>query len=355
MGEMLSRPGMEDLLDRNVYKTGAESGRMYDIWDGQVLRNFTDPNGEPFVGERKGSEGCYIFALNMDGFNPFYNKKGGGTSGCGAVYMVCLNLPPHLRYRLENMFLVSIIPGLNHPSLVQINHLLKPLVDDLIQFWDSGVYYSRTHNFQKGRHVRCTLVPVICDLPAARQMMAFAAHSSNHFCCYCGLLATEMDNLDINTWPPGINTREKWVDIATRWKEALTKERLRLFNKYSIRYSELLRLPYWDPTRFVVIDSMHSFFLTALRHHCRELWGMDITAHDGDGTRSGPKQSKEPDARQMETTWKTVRHGTDSMLDKLNRNVLRDLCQEAALPTGGHKAKLVGQLRKYVSGTSIVG
>jgi hypothetical protein len=175
LGELLCRPGMEKQLDRKVLRPGEDNPvEMRNIFDGRILRNFKGNDNKTFLNGGKRGEGRYVFALNMDSFNPFYNKHGGGTASCGAIYLVCLNLPPHLRYRVENMFLVSIIPGPNHPSLTQINHLLSPLVDDFLQLWNPGVYYSRTSQYSTGRHVRCALVPVICDLPAARHVISVA-------------------------------------------------------------------------------------------------------------------------------------------------------------------------------------
>ena len=58
--------------------------------------------------------------------------------------MVLLNLPPSSRYKAENMYLAGVIPGPREPSLTQINHLLRPLISELLQFWDPGVWYTRT-------------------------------------------------------------------------------------------------------------------------------------------------------------------------------------------------------------------
>ena len=139
----------------------------------------------------------------MDGFNPFHAKEAGKKVSIGAIYMVCLNLPPFLRYRLENIFLVGVIPGPSSPSTHQINEILKPLVHDLLVFWDPGVFFSRTFSYPKGRLIRCAVVPLVCDLPAARQMSGFAGHSSSHFCSFCNLRLDDMDNLDMSTWGCG--------------------------------------------------------------------------------------------------------------------------------------------------------
>jgi hypothetical protein len=150
------------------------------------------------------------------------------------------------------------------------------------------------------------------------------------------------------TWPDGINSREEWLKIAERWKASSIKKRQKLFERYGIRYSELLRLPYWDPTKFVVIDSMHGLLLANIKHHCRDLWGMDASAYDSDEVTGKPRSNNIPMA-EMNDAWEILRHGTEAQLAKLKAKVLRQLCAEAALPTDGLKAKMPDQLREYVS------
>ena len=54
---------------------------------------------------------------------------------------VVLNVPWR-GYKPENMFLFGVIPGPREPPLTALNHYLKPLVDDLIDFWETGVKIS---------------------------------------------------------------------------------------------------------------------------------------------------------------------------------------------------------------------
>ena len=49
-----------------------------------------------------------------------------------------------------------------------------------------------------------------------------------------------------------------------------------IFERHGIRWSELLRLPYWDPTRYALVDAMHNLYLGELRHHCMEVFGIDV-------------------------------------------------------------------------------
>ncbi|KAF8575649.1 hypothetical protein K439DRAFT_1295993, partial [Ramaria rubella] len=81
-----------------------------DIFNSQIAQNFLGPDGKPFR-ICPDSEGHYIFALSVDWYNPYTNKHTGISTSVGAISMVCLNLPPFLRYKWENMYLVALIPG----------------------------------------------------------------------------------------------------------------------------------------------------------------------------------------------------------------------------------------------------
>ena len=353
MARMLSRPGFEQYLDRDVFEMIEDSDdpldrKMRDIWDGTILRDFRGPDGQLFIKQKPNvSDGRYIFSLCMDEFNPYHNRQAGKKVSVGAIYMVCLNLPPHLRYRVENVFLVGIIPGPSKPSIEKINEILKPLVDDLLIFWDPGVFFSRTFRYTKGRLVHCVVVPLVCDLPATRQMAGFAGHSSTHFCSFCLLTRDKIRNLKVDEWQSELRTYERHLRIARKWKDASASSRKKIFMAYGIRWTELLRLPYWDPTRFVVVDSMHALLLNCIKRHLRTIWLLNVECKDG--VDPVGKSDKTPTEDQAKEGWKRLRHGTDSQLEKLPVYVLKHLCVEAQVDSSGHKPKLLESLSQYVS------
>lgn len=53
------------------------------------------------------------FMLNIDWFQPFKHS----LYSVGALYMVLMNLPRSQRFKLENVFLVGVIPGPHEPNL----------------------------------------------------------------------------------------------------------------------------------------------------------------------------------------------------------------------------------------------
>ncbi|KAJ2912344.1 hypothetical protein MD484_g8074, partial [Candolleomyces efflorescens] len=346
LARLFSRADLADYLDRvPVGAAGKDLDATRDIWDAPGLRKLKGPDGTSFVDGNRG-ESRLVFSLNMDGFNPGGNREAGKKVSVGGIYMVCLNLPPSIRYNPENVFLVGIVPGPHGPSNDEINYFLKPLVDDLLDLWEHGVFLSRTAKHPHGRRVRCALGPLICDLPAARQMSGFAHYRSRHFCSECDCTMDQINDSVKQTWKP--KTRKGHLYAATLWKDAKTaEERDLITNKYGVRWSELLRLPYWDPTMFTLIDSMHAFYLRLFQHHCRSVWGMDVEFDDGPGV-TYDLRSNQPTDDEMKNAEHILRHGTSEQLSGLSRPVLRELCrQTSTIPFERKKAVLIEQLLKY--------
>ncbi len=189
---------MEDLLDRDVFADGSLECQK-DIWDGTVLRNLVGPDGRPFItGRTEPSEGRYVFSLCWDGLNPLGNKEAGKKVSVGAIYLCCLNLPVEQRYERENLFLVGIIPGPNEPSREQLNHLVEPLIDDFVEFWEPGFFFESTPQYPNGRSALGAIVPVICDLPATRQICGFSSHSAKFICSYCWLKKDDINDVNVD-------------------------------------------------------------------------------------------------------------------------------------------------------------
>lgn len=342
IARMYARPDIETALDAlNVGPQGEVPRELRDIWDGSVLREFEGPDGKPFL-DKPASEGRLVFGLNMDGFNPYGNKEAGKhTSICG-IYLVCFNLPTHLRYRMENIFLMGVVPGPHEPSTHEVNHLLRPLVDDLLCLWEDGIFLTRTTKFPFGRRIKCALIPIIADLPAARRVAGLGGHSASYFCSECLLKLEDINNLDVDSWKS--RTLEEHRFHAECWKGASTHaERTRIFREYGSKWSEFLRLPYWDPTKFVAIDSMHGFYLRMFQRHIRDVWGMNIKFDDAIRT-----SDIDIDLDRRSRVQRTFQHGPLSEMQRLSRKDLQYLCRECGYHYGGNKAYLLKVLIKHV-------
>lgn len=345
MARFISRPGVEDLLDSAARPH--EGADMEDIWHASTFRQFRGPDDEPFLSPTI-NEGRYLFSLGVDGFNPFQNKVAKQNVTVTGMYMVCLNLPPDLRYLPENMYLVGIIPGPTKPSTDQINHFLKLLVDDLLPFWNPGVTFSRTAKFPDGRVIRIALIPIVCDLPAAKQIAGFSGIGSKFFCSYCLLPLHDIDNVDRSQWPPrDVETHHKH---ASAYRDAATpEEKQGLFDQFGVRGTELLRLPYWDPISFTVVESMHILYLRILRYHCRVVWRMNVDLEDGEiASGEGTKSFARPSDEDMCNGIEALATGTFGALDACTKPVLYHLCQDRDLRRASTKRALIKTLLNWV-------
>ena len=337
LANLLSRPGFEEKMD-NAWRNSDIRGNqqeMQDIFDGNLLRNFTGPDGKRF-GTGK-AIGEYVFSLNVDFFNPNGNKAAGKSFSCGIVAMVCLNLPPELRYQPENMYLAGIIPGPAEPPTACINNYIRPLVDDLLDFWTPGVRFSQTHQFHHGRLVLCALVAVVSDLPASRKVAGFASHNHEFFCSICYCKKDKKDKKDKNDKK---NKKDKnsgygntdygswrrrgdrdWRESAEKWLNAPdARAEQAAFDSSGLRWSELLRLPYFDPSRFVVLDAMHNLFLGLINFHFCDLLGYR------------PSSSKKEDIIVLPITfsddWKEFKETEQGSVEKILRYLQSPIATE---------------------------
>jgi hypothetical protein len=270
MGGLLSRSGFEEKMDgawASLRNNLTPSKEMKDMFDAEILRNFKGFDGQHFSTSRE--EGRYVFSLCVDYFNPLGNKQAGKKKSIGMISLVCLNLPPDMRYKPENMFLFGIIPGPSEPPLACINHYLRPLVDMLLEFWSTGIRFSRTCAYYYGRVVRCALICVVSDLIAARKTSGFASIHHTKMCamCHCTRRQDDILNDSFITLATRRTNEEIRASAQVHLDAVDEKERDEAVHDSGIRWSELLRLPYFDASRFVVVDAMHNLFLGLVREH----------------------------------------------------------------------------------------
>src|SRR2546429_9874792 len=119
---------------------------------------------------------------------------------------------------------------------------------------------------QKGKRVRPKLIFVMCDIPATRKICGhFSALVSCHRCEKKANYEEGKHNFagmsNMNDWFISKNLNQHHQD-AVRWRRCNSKASRKRFVKQSgVRWSELLRLSYFDPIRFIIIDPMHYLFL----------------------------------------------------------------------------------------------
>lgn len=275
IGGLVSQEFIEASMDKacdNLHRSDVSEARG--PFEAEFLRNFRGPETTFF---ERTNELRLAFALSVDFFNKEGVRSGAAHVSFGAMTLVCLNLPEHIRYKRENMFLAGVIPGPHEPLLSEISHYLAPLVEEFLLLWDPGVRFSRTASAPHGRLARAAIATVICDLPAARKVAGLVGHTSrDFFCslCECPKWSIGQVNMCFKRRDPAV-LREQ----ALAWRDADSSERKEQITKdYGVRWSELWRLPYWDPTKQLVVDPMHCLLLGLVHNHFANIFPLTFKA-----------------------------------------------------------------------------
>lgn len=269
LSSFINRPGfLKKITEWRNRKM--QDGIMGDIYDGALWKSMQTFDGAPFLSDP------YTLAcsLNVDWFQPFTRSQ----YSVGVLYLVINNLPRQERYRRENVILCGIIPGPHEPRGV-INSYLSPLVQDLLDFYQgvkmkvvTGMLCPLSLTF------KVALISVIADIPAARKVAGIVGHSAKLGCSRC-LKEFTCTSFGEKLNYSGFN-RDEWTSrtneshrrYAEKHKHAKTKSaRGEIESNHGTKYSILLKLPYYDAIKFVVIDPMHNLLLGTTKH-CFRTW-----------------------------------------------------------------------------------
>jgi hypothetical protein len=92
--------------------------------------------------------------------------------------------------------------------------------------------------------------------------------------CNCYHISTRgRIDYDHHEWQPRDNAILR--KHAEAWKHAPTAaDQKKLFEQHGIRWSELWRLPYWNPACQLVVDAMHCILEGLTQYHSREVLGL---------------------------------------------------------------------------------
>lgn len=262
---ILNRPDLVSSCE-NVRNRPFSSHILSDVWDGRVWQDFQVVDGKPFLSEPY----SYALMLNVDWYQPYKHL----SYSIGVIYLAILNLPRHLRYKVENIILVGLMPGPHEPKL-NVNSYLEPLVKELKTFW--GGVELHIANMPVSKVVRCALVCASCDLPAGRKVCGFLGHMAKYGCSKCfKQFSGSVGRMDYS----GFN-REEWIKRTNERHRQLVQGLARSTSKSALqrneynagcRYSVLLELPYFDAPRMCALDPMHNLFLGIAKHYIHHIW-----------------------------------------------------------------------------------
>ena len=234
---------------------------LYDIYDGSLWKEFMEYNGVPFLSVPY----CFALSLNVDWFQPYKHTQ----HSIGVLYIAIQNLPREVRFLVDNVIIVGIIPGPHEPPK-NINSFLAPLVDELQDLW-KGVFVNINANNLVS--IRAALICVSCDIPAARKVCGFVGHNAYQGCNKC-LKSFPTESFGEKADFSGFD-RDNWTkrDLVSHRQHAFAhkssstaSQQAHIEREHGIRYTKLLDLPYFDPVRMCVVDPMHNLLLGTAKH-----------------------------------------------------------------------------------------
>ena len=257
--QLIKRKGFTEKCE-NWRSREVPDGFLCDIYDGANWKHFNSQDKNYFLSNPH----CYLLTLNVDWFEPFER----GVYSVGAIYLTVQNLPRADRNRIENIIIAGVIPGPKEPSKT-INSYLTPLVLELKEAWSNGFNITVDG---VDLCIKLAISCVTCDIPATRKVAGFLSHNAVLGCNKCLKEfrvsfgeATDYSGYNRQEWTP--RTLQQHLDglEAIRREVTMTGCKSKEAEK-GVRYSVLIDLPYFDPCKFVAIDSMHNLFLGTAKH-----------------------------------------------------------------------------------------
>jgi hypothetical protein len=272
LGRLLSDPDIEKMCNDAVDNAGATEGdERTSVFTSPYICQFKDRDGALFL--QRGNRIRLLFTLHYDQFNSNGVRVRGSSASIGVINLALLNLPPSLRYLPEHLFM-TLIPGPDVPRGHELNHFLRPIVDQLVVAWDRSIMLSRTGLQRDGAVVDLAVAYMTSDLVAARHLAGLGGTTSNWLCSVCKLFGRQnVWNINWSAWPRRDSDEMRMV--AEQWRDASSeKQRDEIFNEHGVRWSKLWRLPYYEPTKNIVVDPMHCLLLGIVLFFVRFVLGL---------------------------------------------------------------------------------
>lgn len=111
---LLSRPNfLEQCEEWRQLCSNVPHGYLTDVFDGRLWLDWARQENTSFLD----TPGNLLFMLNVDWFQPFLHTQ----YSVGVIYLVIQNLPRAVRFKPENVIIVSTIPGPKEPDYNHLN------------------------------------------------------------------------------------------------------------------------------------------------------------------------------------------------------------------------------------------
>ena len=180
-------------------QTGNASETVQNTFAANFIRDFKGPDGKLFVD--RGDKIRLAFSIHVDFFNPNRITHRGTHASIGVVSCANLALDASIQYLPEYLYRY-LIPGPVEPDYDELDHYLRPILEEFVRAWRPGIRVSQTANSESGAVVEAGILLSVNDLPAARKAAGFLGPMSDFICTMCNLRGKHhIFNVDHDHWP----------------------------------------------------------------------------------------------------------------------------------------------------------
>ncbi|MBW0569498.1 hypothetical protein O181_109213, partial [Austropuccinia psidii MF-1] len=154
----------------------------------------------------------------IDWFKPLKKKLSGEQLSFGLIALNCLNLPPCLRYQTKYTCLAGLIHSPNQPTMIKINNVLIPLVNELYKL-NRGIIIP-TSKYPCGRKITVKLATLVGDIVSVHKEEGFKSHLATTFCSLFDLNASDCHKMDLRRPQTGrkvLNAAQSWKDTPSEF------------------------------------------------------------------------------------------------------------------------------------------
>ncbi|THH10455.1 hypothetical protein EW146_g8367 [Bondarzewia mesenterica] len=184
-------------------------------------------------GSRKRLVSCKIglnTTLNID----WFRITDGRPHSAGGVYVSFNNLKCFVRFLQHNVHLTMTIPDLKEPSLEQLNHCLQPLASEFGKLIKGAARHSHGH----------------------------------HPCNLYNITQAAINTLKAYEYKDFVMHND-WDLLMHVWKARSASSKMAhevILKEHDIRWSALNEIPGWMPATCSLVDFMHNFYLSIIKH-----------------------------------------------------------------------------------------
>jgi hypothetical protein len=158
------------------------TGTISDIFDGKLYRDLLGQHVRPVNGPIQqhryfDSDTDIALGLSTDGYAPFRRR----AKTAWPLLVFNYNLPPEIRFHLENVLCLGVIPGPKKPK--DFDSFLWPFIEEMLEL-EAGVdaWDAKDERYVQ---LRAFLLLVFGDIPAVSMAMKMKGHNGICPCRFC--------------------------------------------------------------------------------------------------------------------------------------------------------------------------